>query len=107
MGTEADTCRTYVVPKLHAAGWEDEQIQEQVTFTDGRIVPIGGRVTRKKQKRADYILRYRRDFPIAVVEANAGYRPPADGLPQAKAYAQALGLKFADANNGRAIIEFD
>jgi type I restriction enzyme, R subunit len=72
MTTEADTCRTYVVPKLHAAGWEDEQIREQVTFTDGRIVPIGGRATRKKQKRADYILHYRRDFPIAVVEAKAG-----------------------------------
>jgi type I restriction enzyme R subunit len=40
MSTEADTCRTYVVPKLHAAGWDDEQIREQVTFTDGRIVPI-------------------------------------------------------------------
>jgi len=107
MTTEADTCRTYVVPKLHAAGWADEQIREQVTFTDGRIVPIGGRATRKKQKRADYILRYRRDYPIAVVEAKAGYRHPADGLPQAKTYAQALGLKFAYATNGRAIIEFD
>jgi type I restriction enzyme R subunit len=107
MTTEADTCRTYVVPKLHAAGWEDEQIREQVTFTDGRIVPIGGKATRKKQKRADYILRYRRDFPIAVIEAKASYRHPADGLPQAKAYAQALGLKFAYATNGRAIIEFD
>jgi type I restriction enzyme R subunit len=76
-----------------------------LTFTDGRIIPISSK--RKKQKRADYILRYRRDFPIAVVEAKAGYRHPADGLPQAKAYAQALGLKFAYATNGRAIIEFD
>ena len=107
MGNEADTCRTYVVPKLHAAGWEDEQIREQVTFTDGRIVPIGGRATRKKQKRADYVLRYRRDFPIAVVEAKAAYHHPADGLPQAKAYAETLGLKFAYATNGKAMIEFD
>jgi type I restriction enzyme R subunit len=107
MPTESDTCRTYVVPKLYAAGWEDQQIREQVTFTDGRIVPIGGRATRKKQLRADYILRYRRDFPIAVVEAKAGYRHPADGLPQAKAYAQILGLKFSFATNGKEIIEFD
>ena len=105
--TEADTCRTYVVPKLHAAGWDDEQIREQVTFTDGRIVPIGGKATRKKNQRADYILRYRRDYPIAVVEAKAGYRHPADGLPQAKAYAETLSLKFAYATNGRSIIEFD
>ena len=39
--SEADTCRTYVLPKLYAAGWTDEQIREQVTFTDGRIVPAG------------------------------------------------------------------
>jgi type I restriction enzyme R subunit len=69
MTTEADTCRTYIVPKLHAAGWDDDQIREQVTFTDGRIVPISGRATRKKQLSAGYVLRYRRDFPIAVVEA--------------------------------------
>src|SRR3989304_600300 len=100
MITEADTCRTYVVPKLRAAGWDDEQIREQVTFTDGRIVPIGGKATRKKQMRADYILRYRRDYPIAVVEAKAEYRHPVDGLQQAKEYAEKLDLKFAYATNG-------
>lgn len=105
--TEADTCRTYVVPKLHTAGWEDEQIREQVTFTDGRIVPIGGKATRKKQLRADYILRYRRDYPIAVVEAKAEYHHPANGLAKAKVYAETLGIKFAYATNGKAIIEFD
>ena len=35
---EADTCRTYVVPKLYNAGWEDTQISEQKSFTDGRIM---------------------------------------------------------------------
>ena len=105
--TEADTCRTYVTPKLYAAGWEEEQIYEQVTFTDGRIVPIGGRTTRKKQLRADYILRYRRDYPIAVVEAKAEYRHPADGLAKAKVYAETLRIKFAYATNGKAIIEYD
>ena len=33
MPTEADTCRTYIVPKLHTAGWEDEYISEQMLFT--------------------------------------------------------------------------
>jgi type I restriction enzyme R subunit len=27
--TEADTCRQYVLPKLYAAGWDDERIAEQ------------------------------------------------------------------------------
>jgi type I restriction enzyme R subunit len=105
--TEADTCRRYVVPKLYAAGWTDEQISEQKTFTDGRIVVVGDKVKRRPQKRADYLLRYRRDFMIAVVEAKSVYQGPGDGLQQAKEYAQILGLKFAYATNGKGIVEHD
>ena len=104
---EADTCRTYVLPKLYSAGWEDTQISEQKSFTDGRIVLVGNRAIRRPQKRADYLLRYRRDFPIAVVEAKAAYRTAGDGLQQAKESAQILGLKFAYATNGHSIIEHD
>ncbi len=105
--TEADTCRKYVLPKLYAAGWNDDQITEQKTFTDGRIVVGGGKPRRKKQKRADYLLRYRPDFTIAVVEAKPEYKLPADGLQQAKDYAQILGLKFSYATNGLGIVEHD
>jgi len=105
--TEADTCRKFVLPKLYAAGWDDEQISEQKTFTDGRIVITGSKVSRRPQKRADYLLRYRRDLPIAVVEAKAAYKKPGDGLQQAREYAQILGLKFAYSTNGHGIIEHD
>lgn len=105
--SEADTCRKYVLPKLYAAGWTDDQISEQRTFTDGRIVVTGSKVLRKPQKRADYLLRYARDFPLAVVEAKAIYKKPADGFQQAKEYADILGLKFAYATNGQGIIEHD
>jgi type I restriction enzyme R subunit len=105
--TEADTCRRYVLPKLYASGWTDDQISEQKSFTDGRIVVAGTKVKRRPQKRADYLLRYRRDFPIAVVEAKTIYAHPGDGLQQAKEYAQILGLKFAYATNGRGIVEHD
>ncbi len=104
---EADTCRKYVLPKLYAAAWTDEQINEQRTFTDGRIVIAGKRPLRRPQKRADYLLRFRRDFPIAVVEAKAAYKRPGDGLQQAKEYAQILGLKFAYSTNGHGIVEHD
>ena len=50
--TEADTCRKYVLPKLYAAGWDDDRISEQKTFTDGRIVVAGNRTIRRPQKRA-------------------------------------------------------
>ncbi len=107
--TEADTCRKYVLPELTSAGWDDgpHSITEQRSFTDGRIIVAGNRAHRGKQKRADYILRYTRDFPIAVVEAKANYKKAGDGLQQAKDYAEVLGLKFAYATNGKTIIEFD
>jgi type I restriction enzyme R subunit len=109
VSTEADTCRKYVVPKLIDAGWDSEphSFTEQRTFTDGRIVVSGNKVRRKKQKRADYLLRHTVDFPIAVVEAKADYKKPADGLQQAKEYAQILDLKFAYSTNGHGMVEFD
>ena len=57
---EADTCRKFVVPKLQAAGWDDRPhaINEQKSFTDGRVVFVGGKARRGKQKRSDYLLRY-------------------------------------------------
>jgi type I restriction enzyme R subunit len=105
--TEADACRKYVLPKLYASRWSDDHINEQRTFTDGRIVVAGNRTIRRKQKRADYLLRYRPDFPIAIVEAKAEYKKPADGLSQAVEYAQTLGLKFAYSTNGLGIVEHD
>src|SRR5947199_8304811 len=109
MPTEADTCRKFVVPKLQSAGWDNEpySIAEQRTITDGRIVPVGKGFVRRASKRVDYLLRYRRDFPLAVVEPKPEYKTAADGLQQAKQYAEMLGLKFAYASNGPEILEFD
>lgn len=109
MLTEADTCRKYVVPLLQRAGWDDapHMINEQRSFTDGRVVFVAGRAKRGKQKRADYILRYRPDYALAIVEAKSFYKHASDGVQQAKEYAQILQLKFAYATNGREIIEID
>ena len=107
MPSEADTCRQFVVPALYSAGWSDEQIAEQRTITDGRIVPVGKGFIRKPPKRVDYILRYRRDFSLGVVEAKAAFKEAAAGLQQARTYAEMLGLKFAYATNGHEIIEHD
>lgn len=97
MDTEADTCRKIIVPLLQGAGWDDAPcaINEQRTFTDGRVLFIRGQAQRGKRKRADYILRYRLDYPIAVIEAKAHYRSARDGVQQAKEYAEILGLRFA------------
>ena len=107
--TEADTCREFVTPKLVEAGWGAAQhaIGEQRTFTNGRIIVTGGRVRRGKQRRADYLLYFRRDFPLAVVEAKEVGLPAETGVQQAREYAEILGLKFAYATNGHRIIEID
>jgi type I restriction enzyme R subunit len=107
--TEADTCRRHVVPAIQAAGWDADphSIAEQRTITDGRIVPVGRGFVRKPPKRVDFLLRYRRDFPLAVVEAKASYKSAADAVQQARQYAEMLGLKFAYATNGPEIIEID
>ena len=107
--SEADTCREFVTPAIQTAGWGDApfEIVEQRSFTDGRIVLTGRSAKRREGKRADYLLRYRRDITLAVVEAKPYKMPAGDGLQQAKNYAEILGLKFAYATNGREIIEFD
>jgi type I restriction enzyme R subunit len=107
--TEADTCRKWVVPALQAAGWDQEphSIAEQRTITDGRIVPVGKGFVRKPPRRVDYLLRFERNFPLAVVEAKAAWKAAGDGLQQAKEYTEMLGLNFAYATNGHEILEFD
>lgn len=109
MGSEADTCRKYVVPALQRAGWDDDphSIAEQRTITDGRIIPVGNGFRRRGPKKPDYILRYTRDFPLAVVEAKSEYKSASQGLQQAQEYASMLGLKFAYSTNGPKIVEFD
>jgi type I restriction enzyme R subunit len=107
MLTEADTCRIYVLPAIYSAGWTDEQIREQQTFTHGRIVVAGGRVQRGKPKRLDYLLSLQRDLPLAVVEAKSEAALPGDGLQQAKDYAEILDVKFAYSTNGPGIVEHD
>jgi len=106
---EPDTCRRYVTPNLQTVGWDRPPylLGEQRSFTDGRIIVTGGKVRRGERKRADYLLYYRRDFPIAVVEAKAEAEPATTGVQQARNYAEILGLKFAYATNGHTIIEID
>jgi len=104
---ESETCRDYVLPRLKAAGWTDDQIIEQFPITDGRIVTVGQRHRRDKPLRADYVLEYRPGVPVAVVEAKREYSIPAKGMQQAKRYGQLLDLPLAYATNGNGIVEDD
>ena len=68
--SERDICTKFITPSLVAAGWDiDSQVREEVGFTDGRIYVRGKLHTRGERQRADYILDYKPNIPIAVIEA--------------------------------------
>ena len=67
---ERDICTKFITPAVEQAGWDVlSQIREEVCFTKGRIIVRGKLVTRGKAKRADYILYYKPNIPIALIEA--------------------------------------
>jgi len=85
--TERDICTKFITPAVLRAGWDlQTQIREEVFFTAGRIIVRGKLVTRGKAKRADYILYYKANIPIAVIEAKANTHSVGDGMQQALGY---------------------
>lgn len=65
--SERDICTKFINPALEQAGWDmQKQVREEVSFTDGRIYVKGNLSVRGKRKRADYILYYKPNIPIAV-----------------------------------------
>ena len=92
---KADTCQIYVTPNLREAGLVNlpHAITEQYTFTGGRVKLTRENIKRDKRKRADYLLLYKRDYAIAIVEAKPEGHTASSGMQQAKNYAEILGLQ--------------
>lgn len=106
--SERDICTKYITPALVATGWDlQTQIREEVPFTAGRINIHGKTVSRGEKKRADYILYYKNNFPIALIEAKDASHSVGDGMQQALAYAEALDIPFVYSSNGAAFLEHD
>jgi type I restriction enzyme, R subunit len=75
--TERDICTKFITPALRKAGWDEiSQIREEVSFTKGRIIVRGKLVTRGQAKRADYILYYKPNIPIALIVTAQPTPPP-------------------------------
>ncbi|CAN5709406.1 DEAD/DEAH box helicase family protein [soil metagenome] len=101
--SERDICSKYITPALQAAGWDlHTQVREEVTFTKGRVIVRGKVVSRGTAKRADYILYYKPNLPIAVIEAKDNTHSVAAGMQQALGYAELLDVPFAFSSNGDA-----
>ncbi len=106
--SERDICTKYITPALVAAGWDlQRQIREEVTFTAGRIHVRGDRVRRDKGKRADYVLYFKSNIPIAVIEAKDNNHTVGDGMQQAVDYGTPLDVPFVYSSNGDAFLEHD
>lgn len=106
--SEQDICLRYITPALESAGWDKmKQIRTEYTFTDGQVIVRGNISIRGKRKRADYMLSYKSNIPLAVVEAKDNRHFLGDGMQQAIAYAKILEVLFAYSSNGDCFIEHD
>ena len=106
--SERDICTKFITPALRRAGWDEmSQIREEVSFTKGRIIVRGKLVTRGRAKRADYILYFKPNIPIAVIEAKDNSHSVGDGMQQALDYAETLNVPFAFSSNGDGFVFHD
>src|SRR4051794_21747439 len=106
--TEREICTKFITPAVENAGQDVMlQIREQVHFTKGRIIVRGKLVTRGKAKFADYVLYYKPNIPIAVIEAKDNNHSVADGMQQALEYAVTLNIPFVFSSNGDGFVFHD
>ncbi len=106
--SERDICSKFITPAIVSAGWDlHTQIREELSFTKGRIIVRGKLHTRGKQKRADYVLYYKSNIPIAVIEAKENNLSVGSGMQQALDYAETLDVPFVFSSNGDAFLMHD
>lgn len=106
--SEQDIRTKFITPAIKNAGWDEmTQLREEVYFTDGRIEVEGKIVKRGLAKKADYILYYRSNFPIAVIEAKDNKHSIASGIQQGQKYAEILDIPFVYSSNGDGFLEYD
>jgi len=95
--SERDICTKFITPAIEKAGWDiATQVREEFSLTNGRIIVRGKVHTRAKNKRADYVLFYKPNIPIVIIEAKTNDHTIADGMQQGLTYVelmQALGGK--------------
>ena len=106
--SEQDIRTKYITPAILAAGWnQDLQIREEVSFTKGKITVRRKVVKRGEKKRADYILYWKPNIPLAIVEAKDNNHNIADGMEQALNYAEILDIPFVFTSNGDGFSFYD
>jgi type I restriction enzyme R subunit len=109
--TEADIRTKFITPALVGADgnkWNVmTQLREEIYFTKGRVIVRGKTVKRGEAKKVDYLLYYKPNIPIAVIEAKDNNHTVGAGMQQALGYAEILDVPFAYSSNGDAFLEHD
>ncbi|MCZ8494041.1 EcoAI/FtnUII family type I restriction enzme subunit R [Priestia megaterium] len=104
--SEEDIKARYITPAITNAGWDiKKQVRLEYAFTAGRIILRGNVTARGKKKRADYVLFYKSNFPLAIIEAKDNNHSVGAGLQQAIEYAKSLDVSYIYASNGDAFVE--
>ena len=106
--TEEDIKIKYINPAIEKSGWDiNRNVKFEYCFTDGRIIVRGNKTKRGDKKKADYLLYYLPNIPIAVIEAKDNNHSVGDGMQQAIEYANVLDVPFAYSSNGDGFLEHD
>lgn len=105
---EETTKMKYITPVI-LERWQDvDKVLMEYNFTEGRISVDEYNMThRGKPKRADYLLLFRDNLPLAIVEAKGADHSADEGYSQAVEYARILDVPFAYSTNGDDLIEKD
>lgn len=99
--SERDICTQFIIPTLQQAGWDiASQVREEFLLTKGRIIVRGHLHTRAQHKRVDYVLFYKPNIPIAVIEAKDNNHAIGAGMQQGLNYAELLQVPFIFSSNG-------
>ena len=106
--SERDICTKYIIPALERAGWDRMlQLREEFEISRGRIIVRGKMVSQGRPRRADIVLCYKPNIPIAVIEAKSNRRSVGAGMQQALDYAEKLNTPFAITSNGDGFVLHD
>src|ERR1039457_7190305 len=105
---ERDICTKFITPAIAKSGWDLQvQVREEVSFTKGRVIVRGKTHSRGKSKRADYILYFKPNIPLAVIEAKENTQPLGAGMQQALEYAEMMDVPFVFSSNGDGFLFHD
>src|SRR5207253_821510 len=110
---EADIRTKFITPALVGTSgvkWNVmTQIREEAYFTKGRVILRGKATKRGEAKKADHILYYKPNIPIAIIEAKDNNHTVGAGMQQALGYADAktLDIPFVFSSNGDAFLFHD